>query len=204
MITRKSEVVSAALVALAAMTASRAWAAPFNDYLVQPPTLAPPERGALAGAFAHLAFEPGSLARGDLSLPIPVVLPSERGAPLFGVLPSYSPGGGQSEWGMGWRVDAAIRRFAIVGDIDMAGDEFVSPWGRLARGDDGRYVPLGAAPTVSLRRVDGGWVATASDGTTYTFGAGDVVAGGYAWMLTRADSVLGEATVVSYERNASG
>jgi RHS repeat-associated protein len=196
---------SAALIALAVtLMAERPVGAAFSDFLVQPPRLAPPERGSVSGAFAHLAFEPGSLARGDLSLPVPIALPGERGGPLAGMLPSYSPGGAQSEWGMGWQVDLSIRRFAIVGDIDLNGDEFVSSWGRLARGDDGRYLPLGAPPHVSLRRVDGGWAATTSDGTTYTFAAADAVAGGYAWMLSRVDDVLGGATVLSYVRNASG
>ena len=196
---------SAALCAVAALAATApARGATFNDFLVQPPSLTPPERGSVAGAFAHLAFEPGSLDRGDLSLMISIALPSERGAPLGGILPSYSPGSGQSEWGMGWKADSAIRRFAIVGDVDMAGDEFVGPWGRLRKGDDGRYLPLGAAPMVSVHPVGGGWVATSSDGTVFTFGAGDVVAGGYAWMMSRVDGVLGESTVFSYDRNASG
>lgn len=194
----------AALLALAAVTTGPAKATTFSDVLVQPPKLGPPERGSVAGAFAHLAFEPGSLDRGDLSLAIPIALPSERGAPLVNLLPSYSPGNGQSEWGMGWKAEVSIRRFAIVGDIDMAGDEFVGPWGRLAKGDDGRYLPLGTSPQISLRRIGDGWVATASDGTVFTFGAGDRVAGGYAWMLSRIDSVLGESTVFSYDRNASG
>jgi RHS repeat-associated protein len=195
---------SAVVFALAVATTSPAHAATFSDVLVQPPVLAAPERGAVAGAFAHLAFEPGSLDRGDVSLAVPIGLPSERGAPLVQALPSYSPGSAQSEWGMGWRAEIAIRRFAITGDLDPAGDEFVSPWGRLVHGSDGRYRPLGAAPQLALQRVNGGWVATQSDGTTLTFAAADSVAGGYAWMLSRVDNLLGEATVFSYERNASG
>jgi hypothetical protein len=90
-------------------------AAPFSDFLVQPPKLAPPGRGSVSGALAHLGFEPGSLSRGDFRLPLPIELPNERGGPLVDLLPSYSPDSGLSEWGIGWRVDLSIRRFAMVG-----------------------------------------------------------------------------------------
>jgi len=177
---------------------------PFSDFLVQSPKLVAPERGSVGGALAHLGFAPGSLSRGDFNLPIPIGLPSERGTTPVNFLPSYAPGNGQSEWGMGWRVDLSIRRFAIVGDLDMSGDEFVSPWGRLIKASDGRYVPIGAAPRVALLRVDGGWEAVDGDGTKFTFAAADAVAGSYAWMLSRIDGVLGETTVFGYVRNPSG
>src|SRR5256885_12453203 len=89
---------AAALGALAATLAVQpAHATTFTDYLVQSPKLGPPERGSVAGAFAHLAFEPGALDRGDLSLAIPIALPSERGAPQANLLPSYSPGSRSEE-----------------------------------------------------------------------------------------------------------
>lgn len=197
---------SAALLALAAtITQLRpADAATFSDFLVQPPRLAAPERGSVAGELSRLGFEPGNLARGDYSLPMPIALPGERGAPLVGIVPAYAPGSGQSEWGMGWGLDLSIRRSAIVGDINPAGDEFVSPWGRLVKRSDGSYAPTGAAPSIALQRVSGGWEAVTGDGSRFTFAATDAVANGYAWMLSRVDGVLGESTVVSYVRNASG
>ncbi|MGN6105469.1 MAG: RHS repeat domain-containing protein, partial [Kofleriaceae bacterium] len=163
-----------------------------------------PERGSVSGELSHLGFDPGNLARGGFSLPMPIGLPGGRGAPLVGIVPAYAPENGQSEWGMGWRLDLSIRRSAIVGDIDPAGDEFVSPWGRLVQRSDGSYAPTGAAPTVSLRRVNGGWEAVTSDGSRFTFAATEVVASGHAWMLSRVDGVLGDSTVFSYVRNASG
>jgi RHS repeat-associated protein len=179
-------------------------AAVFSDTLVQPPRLAAPERGSVAGTLANLAFDPGSMSRGDFALPIPITLPTERGAPLVDLLPRYSPDAGLSEWGMGWRADLAIQRFAIVGDIDPGGDEFVSPWGRLRRGSDGKYRSLGKPSQIALARVNGGWVGLDAEGNSFVFAASDSVAAGHAWMLTRVDSVLGDATVLTYERNASG
>src|SRR4051812_14505398 len=90
--------ISSAFIALAAGVVGipRATAAPFIDYLVQAPKLAAPERGSVAGALANLGFEPGSMSRGEFGLPIPIGFPSERGAPLASVLPSYSPDGGQT------------------------------------------------------------------------------------------------------------
>lgn len=192
-------------VALLAGLAGRAHAAePFSDYLVQSPKLVAPERGSVAGAIANLAFPAGSMSRGSFELPIPISLPSERGAVLADVLPSYSPDAGQSEWGMGWRVGLAIQRSALIGDIQLAGDEFVSPWGRLVAGSEGRYYVTGQAPQLVLRRVDGGWEAVDEDGTKFSFAASDSVAGGYAWMLSRVETVLGEHTAITYECNASG
>lgn len=197
---------SAALVAVACTITviGAAGATTFSDFLVQPPRLATPDRGSVAGELSHLGFEPGNLARGDFTLPIPIALPEERGAPLVGLLPSYAPSNGQSEWGMGWKLDLGIHRSAIVGDIDPAGEEFVSPWGRLVKRSDGSYAPTGAAPTVSLHRVNDGWEALTGSGTRFTFAATDAVAGGYSWMLSRIDGILGDSTVVSYTRNPSG
>jgi RHS repeat-associated protein len=197
---------SAALLAIVGtLTQLRAVdAAPFSDFLVQPPRLAAPERGSVAGELSQLGFAPGNLARGDFNLPMPIALPSDRGAPLIGLVPAYASSNGQSEWGMGWQLDLSIRRSAIVGDIDPAGDEFVSPWGRLVKRSDGSYAPTGAAPTVTLRRVNGGWQAITGDGNQFTFAVTDSVANGHAWMLSRVDGVLGDETVLSYTRNASG
>ena len=94
------------------------------------------------------------------------------------VLPSYSPDGGQTERGIGWRADLSIKWAAILGDIDISGDEFVSPWGRLTQGTDGRYHPVGRAPQMSLQRVNDGWEEVNGEGTRFTFTAADSVAAG--------------------------
>src|SRR6185369_14989057 len=95
--------------------------------------------------------------------------------------------------------------FAVVGDLDFAGEEFTSPWGRLTKGSDGWFYPLGFSKQMALQRTaDGGWRAVSGDGTTYTFAASDMVGAGYAWELTRVDRVVGDTTVLTYERNTSG
>ena len=60
---------------------------------------------------------------------------------------------------------------------------------------------------VRVVQVAGGWIAQAGDGTRYTFGANDAVTtprGTYQWMLSRVDNVLGDATTLTWSRNASG
>ena len=51
----------------------------FQDVLVQPPNLAPPQRGSLAGTLSRVAFGAGDLARGAFKLPLPIDAPGERG-----------------------------------------------------------------------------------------------------------------------------
>ena len=90
-------------------------------------------------------------------------------------------------------------------DLDFAGEEFTSPWGRLVKGSDGHFYPSGFSSAVRLRRTpDGGWDATTGDGTRYVFAPADIVAGGYAWMLSRVEALTGDRTTFTYERNASG
>jgi RHS repeat-associated protein len=194
-------------VALTIVTAVREGRAqPFQDVLVQSPSLAPPQRGSLAGTLSRLTFGPGDLARGTFKLPLPIDAPSDRGPLLAGVVPAYSAESGITEWGMGWEADLAIRRFRPLGEIDFATDGFTSPWGRLAAGDDGFY-PAGLTSVVRVVQVAGGWIAQAGDGTRYTFGANDAVTtprGTYQWMLSRVDNVLGDATTLSWRRNPSG
>lgn len=52
------------------LAGARAGAAP-----VQPPTLAAPERGSVAGQYGATAFAPGEVSRRGLSLPGPFVVP---------------------------------------------------------------------------------------------------------------------------------
>src|SRR5690606_35516837 len=94
---------------------------------------------------------------------------------------------GISELGMGWGASISIRRVRIVGDLDYATDDFASPWGRLKRGDDGAYYPLGHGGRMRLVLDGGAWVARTPSGIEYVFRAADAVVtprGTYEWMLS--------------------
>src|SRR5687767_3300823 len=133
-------VVLAAGVSSTAAPSPAGAAAPFQDLLVQPPSIGQPERGSIAGSLARLSFGPADLARGAFALPLPIEVPGARGALLTQPFPSYSTDGALSEWGMGWAADLSIRRQPIVGDIRYdETDSLTSPWGRLEPGDDGSY-----------------------------------------------------------------
>ena len=197
----------ASLLALLGATAT-ATAAPFEDRLVQAPTLRAPERGSLAGALSRTAFGPGDLARGTFGLPLPIAAPDVRGPLLARVIPGYSTEAGLGEWGMGWAADLSLRRFRLGGEVDVAVDEFTSPWGRLVAVDDGYHYPTGAAPMTRLSRTAaGGWLVETGDGIRYRFEPADAVTtprGTYAWQLSRVDNLLGDSTTLTWTRNASG
>jgi RHS repeat-associated protein len=204
---RNATRVLAALAASLTVAGVAHAAAPFQDVLVQPPSIGDPQRGSVAGSLSKLAFGPADLARGAYSLPLPIEVPGERGALLTQAFPSYSAEGSLSEWGAGWSSDLAIRRHRVLGDLDYATDGFTSPWGRLEKGDDGAYYPAGMRATVRVRQVAGGWEAITGDGTIYTFLAADAVHvadGDYAWMLSRVDSLLGDLTTLGWVKNDSG
>jgi RHS repeat-associated protein len=178
-----------------------------QDVLVQPPSIGLPQRGQIAGSLARLAFGPADLSRGAYTLPLPIDVPGERGALLMSPLPGYSAENGLSEWGMGWQADLSIRRHRVASDIGYdAGDDFVSPWGRLVEAD-GAFYPAGLRTLVRLRQVSGGWEATDASGTVYTFAAADAVVTGdgtYQWMLSRVDTLLGDSTTFVWTRNDTG
>jgi RHS repeat-associated protein len=202
---RRSVVAAAALTSL--LAAPGLADAQFKDRLVQAPTLAAPERGSVTGTLSGLAFSPSELSRGGFRLPLPVTLPGERGPELAPVVPAYSPDGGLSEWGMGWGAELQIRRHRILGDLDYATDDFLSPWGILRAGTDGYYYPAGLASPVRLERSGPDWLAVSSDGTRYTFRASAGVVserGTYAWALVEVESVLGDRTSLEWSKNASG
>src|SRR5438034_7527677 len=96
--------------ALLAGASNVAHAAPFQDVLVQPPSIGQPQRGSIAGSLSQLNLGAGDLARGAYSLPLPIEAPGQRGALGAGIFPAYSPEAGLSEWGMGWTTELCIRR----------------------------------------------------------------------------------------------
>lgn len=204
--TRKLVPITASIGVVAA--SNLAIAAPFQDQLVQPPSIGQPARGSIAGSLSRLAFGPSSLSRGTYAIPLPVETPSERGAILAEVVPSYSAESGVGEWGVGWQSDLTIRRHRVIGEIDFSDDDqFVSPWGPLVRGDDGAFYPAGLRSMVRLSFAGDGWEALTGDGTVYRFDEADasVTADGtYSWNLSRVDSILGDSTTLTWTRNTSG
>jgi hypothetical protein len=179
------------------------------DELVQPPTIAAPQRGSLAGQYGATAFGPSDLSRGGLSLPSPFAAPSERGSLLAQIFPIYSADDGLSEWGLGWHTSLAIRRWRVIGDLDYATDELTGPWGRLVHGHDGNWYPSGMAHRVRIEPGAGDTlVAYEADGTRLTFGGANrvVVAGRgtYEWLLSEAETATGQKTVITYQANSSG
>lgn len=182
-------------------------AAPFQDLLVQAPSIGTPQRGSLAGSLSKLALGPGDLARGTFSLPLPISVPTDRGPLLAKVVPSYSPEAGITEWGMGWQSDLKIQRYKPHGEVDFVTDELTSPWGRLVPGDNGSFYPLGLTSMVRVTAQAGGWIAQTSDGTRYRFDAADSVTtsqGTFAWMLSRVDTIFGDSTSLSWRRDPGG
>jgi len=163
----------AAGFALALSSGSASAQIAYSDSLVQPPSLAPPQRGSLAGQNASFALGPADLVRGAFSLASPFVLPNERGAPGVNPFPRYSAEAGLSEWGLGWQPAVlSIQRWRVIGEFDYASpasttDEFSSPWGRLVRGADGAWYPLGLQSLVHVAfdASSNVFTATAQDGT---------------------------------------
>ena len=198
--------------ALAAMVTGLgvSYAAPYQDQLVQSPSIGQPERGSIAGSLSKLSFGAADLARGAYSLPLPVEVPQERGPLLASLFPTYSAEGAQTEWGMGWASDLSITRHRVLGDLQYDdSDDYASPWGRLVKAADGDYYPAGLRNVVRVHQLAGaaGWEVTTQDGTIFTYLAADSVvnaSGTYAWMLSRVDSLLGDVTTLTWARNDSG
>ncbi|MCP3139896.1 RHS repeat-associated core domain-containing protein [Pyxidicoccus xibeiensis] len=181
---------------------------PFQDRLVQPPSLAGPTRASLAGSLSGLAFGPSELHRGAFALSLPGSLPAERGAPQVGVLPGYSADTGLTEWGAGWDVALSVRRYRALGEVDYADDDLTGPWGVLRKGSDGAYYPASGDRSVRVvLEASGGLRAVTGEGVTYRFLPSDSVTnprGTYAWYLSDVSDVNGARTELTYVRNASG
>lgn len=171
-------------------------AAPFEGWQLQAPKLGAPERGSLVGPLAQVGLTANDLARGGFRLGPFVELPTERGAPLFDVLPSYSPDNPQTEWGLGWSSTLSIRRARVSGHVDYLTDDRSGPWGHMIRGTDGAWYPVGLGSPV--RVVEDGAVLTAflPDGRRAYFGGAArerAVREGrevtYAWYLYEVEDV---------------
>ncbi len=177
------------------------------DAKVQTPELKAPVRASLAGQLAGLVFGPADVTRGSFGLPSPFALPQERGATLASPFPSYSLENGVSEWGTGWQTSLAVTRMRVLGDLDYATDDLTGPFGRMVRGTDGSWYPLGMSKLVRLVESADTLTAYLPDGTRMIFGgAARVVTarGTYAWHLTEVLSVTGRKTRVDWTANTSG
>ncbi|XXX76291.1 RHS repeat-associated core domain-containing protein [Sorangium sp. So ce134] len=195
----------------AVLLASTAAAQPsFYDAKVQPPQLSAPTRGSIAGEYAHVALGPADVSRGGFALPGPFSAPEDRGPLLSSPFPSYSPGAGISEWGMGWKADSwSVSRWRARGELDFATDELTSPWGRLVRGADGAWYPAGLGARVRVEVSGTALTATLPDGSTWSYGGSSTYVietprGVYSWLLREATSAEGERTEFVYERSPSG
>ncbi|WNG50642.1 hypothetical protein F0U60_45830 [Archangium minus] len=178
----------------------------FSDALVQPPSLAAPQRGSLKGQLASVAFGVSDVSRGAFTLPSPFSAPTERGPLLSNPFPQYSPDSGLSEWGAGWRNALAITRHAL-GHLDYSTDTLTGPWGEMHRGSDGFWYPKGLSAHVRVEQLPDTLIAYLPDGSRSTFGgtARETTAQGtYAWWLTETQNPQGRLTRFTYDINASG
>ncbi|TSC23068.1 polymorphic toxin-type HINT domain-containing protein [Corallococcus sp. Z5C101001] len=182
-------------------------AQPFNDALVQAPQLDAPRRGSLVGQYAATELGPADVSRGGFSLASTFAVPTERGVLHAQVFPSYSPEGGIGEWGQGWGVSLAMTRTRVIGELDYSNDELTGPWGRMVKGTDGRWYPVGLKSNVRMEEQGTTLVALLPDGSRWTFGGTarvQTARGTYAWHLTQVVDVTGHKTKLEWTANASG
>lgn len=177
-------------------------ASPAKDLLVRPPSAATPAKASLAGAFASFEMSSGELAQGLVQVGVPFELPAERGASPLALRLAYADGRGASEWGQHWALPLRIVRWRETGPLDYETDDLMSPWGRLRRGKNGRWYPLGLLERVVVDEVDGALVARLPDGSQQTFGSTTRVesdGGSYAWYLDRVEDVAGHKASLDYD-----
>ena len=196
-----------ALGLIAGLVCSQVAAQPFNDALVQAPQLEAPRRGSLVGQYAATDLGPADVSRGGFSLGAPFAAPTERGPLQAQVFPTYSPEGGIGEWGQGWGVSLAVTRTRVLGELDYANDELTGPWGRMVKGTDGRWYPVGLKGNVRLEEQGDTLVALLPDGSRWTTGGTarvQTARGTYSWHLTQVVDVTGHKTKLEWTANASG
>jgi YD repeat-containing protein len=177
---------------------------------VQPPELGLGKRASLAGALANTTFGPADVTRGGFTLPAPFEAPKARGELLAPIFPSYSPDNGISPWGMGFNNSLALTRTRIAGSLtyDFAkGDELIGPFGRLTRGTDGNWYPVGLEKAIRVVASGNDFVAYLPDGARWTFGGTARVvstSGTYAWQLREVRDAVGHVTTLTWTTNPSG
>lgn len=175
---------------------------------LQPPDIATGQRAGLAGDLSKLAIGAGDVERGAFSLPTPFTVPGERGELQASIFPTYNPDNGISPWGVGFDTALTIKRTRIVGTIDYTdGDELTSPFGRLVRGSDGDWYPIGLEPHVRVRVSGDELIAYQPDGSVWTFGGSARVVtarGTYAWHLREIRSATDRRTTLTWSANDSG
>lgn len=195
-----ARVVAAAAVALAASPALAIERA-------QPTQLPAPARGSLAGAFGDLAMTAADVTRGGFTLAAPMQAPQERGPLLAPVFPSYNPDHGLSVWGMGWSAPLAITRFRLLGALAWSfddGDELAGPYGRMVRGDDGDFYPVGLSRAVRARVEPGGDAITVflPDGSRWEYGGPGATLDGphgtFAWHLRAVRDAVGRRAELAW------
>ena len=177
---------------------------------IQPPEIETGKRAGLAGTLAGTAYGPSDVSRGGFSLPLPIDVPKDRGAILASVFPTYDPDNGLSVWGMGFGTSLAITRFRLSGSLSYdfdAGDELTGPFGRLTRGTDGDWYPIGLDKAIRVKVSGDDLVAYLPDGTQWTFGGVARITnakGTYAWSLREVKDPTGRTTTLTWTANASG
>ncbi|GMU02759.1 hypothetical protein KH5H1_68790 [Corallococcus caeni] len=192
---------------LAGLWCGQVLAQPFNDALVQAPQLEAPKRGSLVGQYAATELGPADVSRGGFSLASTFAAPTERGVLQAGVFPTYSPEGGIGEWGQGWGVSLSMTRTRVMGELDYATDELTGPWGRMVKGTDGRWYPVGLKGNVRMEEQGTTLVALLPDGSRWTFGGTarvQTARGTYAWHLTQVVDATGHKTKLEWTANPSG
>ncbi|NNB95306.1 hypothetical protein HJC10_13805 [Corallococcus exiguus] len=192
---------------MAGLWCGQLFAQPFNDALVQAPQLGAPTRGSLVGQYAATDLGPADVSRGGFSLASTFGMPTERGVLQAGVFPTYSPEGGIGEWGQGWGVSLAVTRTRVIGELDYATDDLMGPWGRMVKGMDGWWYPVGLKGHVRLQEQGTTLVAVLPDGSRWTFGGAarvQTARGTYAWHLTQVEDVTGHRTKLEWTANDSG
>ncbi|HEX9294823.1 MAG TPA: hypothetical protein VF881_03285, partial [Polyangiaceae bacterium] len=177
---------------------------------IEPPELAVGQRASLAGSLAAMSYGPADVSRGGFSLPSPFAAPKERGELSAPIFPTYNPDSGISPWGMGFAATLALTRSRIIGNLAYdfdRGDELTGPFGRLVRGVDGDFYPIGLEKLVRVVPSGDEFIAYLPDGARWTFGgAARVIAssGTYAWNLREVRDRVGHLTTLSWAANESG
>lgn len=180
-----------------------------QDHLVQSPGIATPERGSVSGQYAGTIFSPGQLSRGQHSMPSSLAVPEERGALGADIFPTYNPGAGLSEWGMGWSTSLSIYRARHKGHVSYdSGDHWMSPWGELQQGTDGAYYPVGMTSHVRLELVNDQFIVHFPNGTRAIYGSSassqiDVGAHTYAYYISEVEDLHGGRTELHYTTDQS-